>query len=127
MNIFDQNAASGVYFNTNGAVVINNTEADQNTQYGISVPNASATGPITLKTVKAGSNMYDGINLATLGSVTATGVDASNNTVDGLYLLNHSLTGNVTITNGNFDDNSWPIGSVCLFIWCHLADECHRG
>jgi hypothetical protein len=111
MNNFDQNTASGVYFNTNGSVVINNTEADQNTQYGISVPNASATGPITLKTVKAGSNMYDGIDLFTQGSVTISGVDASHNTMDGLYILNATLTGNVTITNGNFYDNS---GSLSL-------------
>ena len=107
LNTLNHNPVDGVYFLTNGAVVINNTQANQNTQYGIYVPNASGTGPITLKTITADSNVSsDGINLNTSGSVTATGVEANNNNSGyGMIIDNTSGTGPVTLTNGTFYNN----------------------
>jgi hypothetical protein len=104
LNTLSYNATYGVYFNTNGAVVIKNTVASQNTQNGIWVNNASGTSSITLNTVTATSNHFDGIDLNTSGSVTASGVDTSFNIVRGLFIVNTTGTGNVTITNGNFGD-----------------------
>ena len=104
MNTFNDNPDYGVYFLTNGAVVINNTQANYNGLTGINVDNASGSGSITLNTVTADHNATNGgIILNTSGSITASGIDASYNTAsNGLAI---AISGAVTFTNGNFYDN----------------------
>ena len=123
---FNGNATSGLDVKTNGAVVLNTLEANENGAAGVIVNNDNGFGkPVTvLATYGANKfihNVTDNIYILSNGSVALTNVTGNTSiSNDGIHIDNDSGTGTITLTNvtANYNDhngfNLYTKGSVTI-------------
>ncbi|MFN8410894.1 MAG: hypothetical protein U0Z26_00765 [Anaerolineales bacterium] len=125
------NGLSGLYVQSYGAVLLTNTYAESNSQYGVFVDNFNGDaiirkGVTANGTIQAFTNGLDGIKIHSLGAILLNNLESSGNTGgDGVNLDNYEngTTSGITITghawaNYNVSGNGislTTLGSVLIY------------
>lgn len=115
---FNNNRDSGLIIQSNGAVVLTKTVANENLRYGASILNQPSNGTakpnVTINNDAAKLNWWhegfsgndlDGLNIASYGIISLTNVNASDNGSTGAVLQNVAGYTDIKLTNSKFDDN----------------------
>ena len=86
-NTIDNNDVAGLFINTKGLIVVGNTQANNNNEYGIYLNNFSAplARSITVSNTIANNN-FDGIYAISKGAIAFSNITANDNTDDGVTI-----------------------------------------